>query len=162
MLRFGLFLAAAVIIADQATKLLAETWLVPYRPVPLAALLDLTLSYNRGAAFSFLSDQGGWQRWLFVGVAICVCLFLLRWLAQLHRRERWLAFTLGLILGGALGNVMDRLLYGHVIDFIDVHYGRWHWPAFNVADSAITLGLIGLLLQLLFERRRINGSPGDR
>ena len=125
-----------------------------YRPVPLAALLDLTLSYNRGAAFSFLSDQSGWQRWLLIGVALCVSFFLLRWLAQLRRDERWLAVTLGLVLGGALGNVIDRLRYGHVIDFIDVHYGHWHWPAFNIADSAITLGLIGLLLQLLFERRR--------
>lgn len=154
MLRFGLLLAVAVIIVDQATKSLAEAWLVAYRPVPLAALLDLTLSYNRGAAFSFLSDQSGWQRWLLIGVALCVSLFLLRWLAQLRRGERWLAVTLGLILGGALGNVIDRLRYGHVIDFIDVHYGHWHWPAFNVADSAITLGLIGLLLQLLLEHRR--------
>lgn len=161
VLRFGLFLAAAVIIADQVTKFLAEAWLAAYQPVPLAALLDLTLSYNRGAAFSFLSDQAGWQRWLFVVVAICVCLFLLRWLTQLHRGERWLALTLGLILGGALGNVIDRLLYGHVIDFIDIHYGHWHWPAFNIADSAITVGVIGLLLQLLLERRRTSGSPGD-
>nr|WP_040663083.1 signal peptidase II [Nitrococcus mobilis] len=154
MLRLGVLLAVLIIIADQATKFLAQTWLAAYQPVPLAALLNLTLSYNRGAAFSFLSDQGGWQRWLFITVAIGVCLFLLRWLAQLQRRERWLAVALGLILGGALGNVIDRLRYGHVVDFIDVHYGRWHWPAFNVADSAITLGLIGLLLQLWFERRR--------
>lgn len=154
MLRLGLLLAALIIIADQVTKFLAQTWLAAYQPVPLAALLNLTLSYNRGAAFSFLSDQGGWQRWLFIAVAIGVCLFLLHWLAQLQRRERWLAVALGLILGGALGNVIDRLRYGHVVDFIDVHYGRWHWPAFNIADSAITLGLIGLLLQLWFERRR--------
>ncbi|HET8701083.1 MAG TPA: signal peptidase II [Nitrococcus sp.] len=162
MLRFGLLLAAAVIVADQITKFLAEMWLVAYHPVPLAALLDLTLSYNRGAAFSFLSNQGGWQRWLFIGVALFVCFFLLRWLVQLHRHERWLAFALGLILGGALGNAIDRLRYGHVVDFIDVHYGPWHWPAFNIADSAITVGLIGLLLQLLlFDRRRAHGSSGD-
>ncbi len=154
MLRLGLLLATLIIIADQVTKFLAQAWLAAYQPVSLAALLNLTLSYNRGAAFSFLSDQGGWQRWLFIVVAIGVCLFLVRWLAQLPRREYWLAIALGLILGGALGNVIDRLRYGHVIDFIDVHYGRWHWPAFNVADSAITLGLIGLLLQLWLEGRR--------
>ncbi|MDN5871470.1 MAG: signal peptidase II [Nitrococcus sp.] len=154
MLRFGLFVAVAVIIVDQLTKILAEIGLVPYQPVPLLASLNLTLSYNRGAAFSLLADQGGWQRWLLIGVAICVCAFLLRWLAKLRRRERWLALALGLILGGALGNVIGRMRYGYVIDFIDIHYGQWHWPAFNVADSAITLGLTGLLLQLWFENRR--------
>lgn len=154
MLRFGLILAGVIILLDQATKLLAETLLVAYRPVALFPLLDLTLSYNRGAAFSFLSDQSGWQRWLFIILAVGVSLYLLRWLAQLHKRAHGQAFALGLILGGAIGNVIDRLLYGHVIDFIDLHYGSWHWPAFNVADSAITLGLVGLLIQLWQERSR--------
>lgn len=154
MLRFGLFVAAAVIIVDQLTKFLAETWLAAYQPVSLAALLNLTLSYNRGAAFSLLSDQAGWQRWLLIGVAICVCLFLLRWLAQLQPRERWLALALGLILGGALGNAIGRLRYGYVIDFIDVHYAHWHWPAFNIADSAITVGAALLIVLLLLEGRR--------
>ncbi|MDN5849565.1 MAG: signal peptidase II [Nitrococcus sp.] len=153
MLRFGLLVAAAVIIVDQLTKFLAEIGLVPYQPVPLLPFFNLTLSYNRGAAFSLLADQGGWQRWLLIGVAICVCAFLLRWLAQLRRRERWLALVLGLILGGALGNAIGRLRYGYVIDFIDVHYGHWHWPAFNIADSAITLGVAWLVVSLLLEGR---------
>lgn len=153
MLRFGLLTAALVILLDQATKILAQTWLAPYQPMPLGRLFSLTLSYNRGAAFSFLSTQSGWQRWFFIAAAVGVCGFLLHWLAELPVRERWLAGALGLIIGGALGNVIDRLFYGHVIDFIDVHYGPWHWPAFNVADSAITLGVVALLLHMAFERR---------
>ena len=154
MLRCGLLTAALIILLDQVTKILAQTWLAAYQPMPLNGLLSLTLSYNRGAAFSFLSTQSGWQRWFFIAAAVCVCVFLLRWLAQLQPRERWLAVALGLIIGGALGNVIDRLFFGHVIDFIDVHYGRWHWPAFNIADSAITLGVVALLLHMGFERRR--------
>ena len=154
MLRFGLLTAALVIFFDQATKILAQIWLAPYQPMPLGGLLSLTLSYNRGAAFSFLSTQSGWQRWFFIAAAVGVCGFLLRWLAELPVRERWLAGALGFIIGGALGNVIDRLIYGHVIDFIDVHYGPWHWPAFNVADSAITLGVLALLLHMASERRR--------
>lgn len=158
MLRFGLLLAAAVVILDQATKRLAENWLVPYRPMPLLPSLNLTLSYNRGAAFSLLAEQGGWQRWLLSALALVVSGYLLWWLHKLRRGQRLLALALGLIVGGAVGNLIDRLAYGYVIDFIDIHYGRWHWPAFNIADSAITVGAVLLVIALFLEGRWREGS----
>jgi signal peptidase II len=145
VLRLGLGVAALVLLLDQATKLLAEAWLLPYRPVPVLPMLNLMLAYNPGAAFSLLADQPGWQRWFFVALALGVSSYLLWWLRGLAPGRRLEATGLGLLLGGAIGNVIDRLWLGMVIDFIDVHYAGWHWPAFNLADSAITVG-VGLLL----------------
>jgi len=144
-----LWLSVVVIVLDLITKNLASTHLVLHEPVPLIPMLNLTLMHNTGAAFSFLGDAGGWQRWFFVTVAMFVSVALTWWLRQLRSDERWLAVALVLVLGGALGNVWDRVTLGYVVDFIDVYYESWHWPAFNVADSAITIGAVMLLLDAL-------------
>ena len=146
-----LWLSALVVVLDQATKWLAEGALVPYTPAPLIPSLNLTLMYNEGAAFSFLADAGGWQRWFFAALAAVVTVVLTLWLRRLKVGEGMTAVGLVLIIGGAIGNVIDRVLTGRVVDFIDVYYGDWHWPAFNLADSAITLGVILLLLATLRE-----------
>jgi len=136
-----LWLSVVIVVLDQLTKQLVELNLSLYDVIPLIPSLNLTLAYNEGDAFSFLSDQGGWQRWFFSGLALLVSLVLVGWLAKL-KNERLLAVTLALIIGGAVGNLIDRVLFGHVIDFIDVYVQQWHWPAFNVADSAITIGVV--------------------
>ncbi len=141
-----LWLSVVVIALDQITKVLASAQLVLHEPVPVMPFFNLTLMHNTGAAFSFLSQAGGWQRWFFVAVAVGVSLSLAWWLHQLRRGQLWLAASLALVLGGALGNVWDRIMLGYVVDFVDLYYGDWHWPAFNVADSAITVGAIMLLL----------------
>ena len=149
----GLAIAVAVVVLDQLTKLWADTALTPYHPVAVMPLLNLTLSYNPGAAFSFLSDQGGWQRWLFSGLAAAVSVYIVLWLRRLPPAHRWEGIGLALVLGGAVGNLLDRLTRGVVVDFIDVHYAGWHWPAFNVADSAITVGVVILLAVTLLGPR---------
>ncbi|MEJ1298344.1 MAG: signal peptidase II [Candidatus Sedimenticola sp. (ex Thyasira tokunagai)] len=156
MLRW-LILSLVIIVFDQVSKQLAETMMLAYETVPVMPFFNLTLAYNEGAAFSFLSDQGGWQRWLFVVLATVVTLVLVGWLARL-RDERILAISLALVIGGAVGNLIDRLLFGHVIDFLDVYYGTWHWPAFNIADSAITIGVVLLLLDSFFEGSKRESS----
>ncbi|MDG4604451.1 MAG: signal peptidase II, partial [Candidatus Contendobacter sp.] len=107
---------------------------------------NLLLTYNTGAAFSFLADAGGWQRWFFLGLGLMVSIGLLIWLGRLKPAEKRLAAALALILGGAVGNLIDRIWLGQVIDFIQLYYDRWYWPAFNIADSAITLGAVLLVL----------------
>ena len=149
-----LWLAGLTAALDQATKWVAEAWLVPYSPVPLVPSLNLTLMYNEGAAFSFLAGAGGWQRWFFAGLAATVTVGLGVWLYRLQARERLTAIGIALVMGGAVGNLIDRILTGRVVDFIDVYYGQWHWPAFNLADSAITLGVALLLADTLREGRR--------
>lgn len=150
-----LFLSLVVVLADQASKQLIEASFLVFEERPLLPFLNLTLVYNEGAAFSFLSDQGGWQRWLFSGLALVVSAVLVVWLTRLPATQKWTAAALSLIIGGALGNLIDRLLFGHVIDFIDLYYGRWHWPAFNIADSAIVIGVAMILLETLFPRRDV-------
>ena len=145
-LRLGLWIAGLVLVVDQATKWLAMNELALHRPEPLLPLLNLTLAFNTGAAFSFLADAPGWQRWLLSGIALAVSLYLLHWLRGLAADRRFEAVGIGLILGGAVGNLIDRLRLGGVIDFIDVHYDGWHWPAFNIADAAITVGVVLILL----------------
>ena len=148
-----LWLSAAVVAADQVTKVWADHALSRFEPVTLLPHLDLRLAYNEGAAFSFLSDAGGWQRWFFIVLATLVTSVLTVWLVRLKAGEKFTAIALALIIGGALGNLIDRVLYGHVIDFIDVYYSAsLHWPAFNVADSAISVGVAMLLLDALFHR----------
>jgi len=141
-----LWCSLAVIIADQVTKIAVVAGLGPGSSVELIPTLDLVLVYNTGAAFSFLSTAGGWQRWFFIGIAVVVCGFILHWMRELPRRARWYPLALALILGGAVGNVIDRVRIGAVVDFIDFHVGDWHWPAFNVADSAICVGAALLVL----------------
>ncbi len=146
-----LWLALAVFVLDIATKQLAEMMLTYGRPVYLLPVLDFTLLYNRGAAFSFLADESGWQRWFFTAVSLGVSVMLIVWLKRLPRTQIWMPVALALILGGALGNLFDRLVYGHVIDFISVHWDRSYFPAFNLADSAITVGAVMMALDVVRE-----------
>ena len=144
-----LVLSAVIIALDLHTKQLASDNLVLYRPQEVFSWLNMTLAHNYGAAFSFLSDAGGWQRWFFTILASTVSLVLLVWLIRLPRKDWLTALGLAMILGGAIGNLVDRIRLGYVVDFIDFHIGDWHYPAFNVADSAITCGVILLLLDVL-------------
>jgi len=141
-----LLMSVLIVVLDLWTKGLATESLTLYRPVELTSWLNMTLAHNYGAAFSFLSDAGGWQRWLFTGLASVVTLVLIVWLLRLPAKEKLTAAALGMIIGGAIGNLIDRIINGYVVDFIDVYYNDWHWPAFNLADSAITGGVILLLL----------------
>lgn len=145
MLRW-LWLAALVVVLDQATKVWAEAALRFAEPVELLSWFNLTLLYNRGAAFSFLAGAGGWQRFLFLGIGLVAVVVIVVWLRRLRAQETITAVGLALILGGAVGNLIDRALYGHVVDFIDWHYGGWHWPAFNIADAGITVGAVLVVL----------------
>lgn len=138
-LAMGLAIAAAVFIVDFATKRWVEAVLAPGDVVPVTGFFNLVLTFNPGAAFSFLAGASGWQRELFIGVALAASALIL-WLLHRHRAERPFCVALGLILGGALGNLWDRVALGHVVDFLDFHAAGWHWPAFNAADSAITCG----------------------
>ncbi len=149
-----LWLSLLVVVLDQGSKWLAESLLVPFRPIAIAPLINLTLMYNEGAAFSFLSNAGGWQRWFFAVFALIMTLALLIWLVRLSKSERVIAAALALVIGGALGNLIDRVLTGRVVDFIDFYVGTWHWPAFNIADSAITLGVALLLVNSFREELR--------
>ncbi len=152
--RFGrlgwLWLSVLVVVLDQATKWYFENTLELYQQiVVIPNYFSWTLAYNTGAAFSFLADSSGWQRWLFALIAIVVSLALMVWLKRLGRADTWLAIALALVLGGAIGNLYDRIVLGHVIDFVLVHWEkRWYFPAFNLADSAITVGAIMLALDM--------------
>jgi len=149
-----LWLSVLVIVLDLATKQLADAFLLYAKPLHILPFLDFTLLYNRGAAFSFLADHGGWQRWFFAVISIGVSVALVVWLKKLPRKSAWLACALSLVLGGAIGNLYDRLVYGHVIDFISVHWQASYFPAFNIADSAISIGAVMLIIDALFESRK--------
>ncbi len=155
-----LYLSVVVIIADQVAKLVVLYYLRPYERVELLPVLNITLLFNRGAAFSFLAGATGWQQWLFVGLAVAFSIAIVVWLCRLPARGRTgLAAGLALILAGALGNAIGRVWHAHVIDFIQVHYSNvWYFPAFNVADSAITVGAVIAIADALF-RRRPRGNP---
>lgn len=142
-----IWLSLLVVILDQATKALASAALVLHRPVPVLPSFNLTLMHNRGAAFSFLGQAGGWQRWLFLTVAVAVALAVMWWLRRLPRDAVWQGIALALVLGGAIGNGWDRIVLGHVVDFLDFYLGVHHWPAFNVADSAISVGAAMLVIE---------------
>lgn len=139
-------LSLLVIVLDQASKLWVLVNFELYESLPLLPSLNFTYVQNKGAAFSFLSTEGGWQRWFFVAIGLVATTVLTVWLARLKSTERWMAVTLALILGGAMGNLFDRISYGYVIDFIDVYYQSHHWPVFNIADAAISLGVVMMLI----------------
>jgi len=141
-----LVFAAFIVWLDWITKEWASSSLASYAPREILSWLNLTLTHNTGAAFNFLSNASGWQRWFFTVLAIVVTLGLLAWLFNLRRGQWPTALALVLLIAGAVGNLLDRLRLGYVVDFVDVHVGGWHWPAFNVADSAITCGIIIVLL----------------
>jgi signal peptidase II len=149
-----LWLSLLVIALDQASKLLVDASMRLYETIELAPFFQLTYLRNQGAAFSFLAQAGGWQRWFFVGLSLAASVGIGYWLTRLPQGRRWEAAAWALVLGGALGNLIDRLAYGYVIDFLDVFYKAWHWPAFNIADSAITVGVVMLLLDALKTARQ--------
>lgn len=142
-----LWLSGLVIVLDQITKYFASSLLRLHEPVAMLPFFNLTLMHNPGAAFSFLSQAGGWQRWFFTVLALIISVVIVEWMRRLPRTEVITAVALSLIVGGAIGNVWDRMQYGYVVDFIDVYYGHWHWPTFNIADSAITVGAVLLLVE---------------
>ncbi len=156
-LRTWLIVALIVIAADHFTKWWVSSNLDFQQAVPVLPFFSLVLVHNTGAAFSFLAHAGGWQRWFFIGVGIVATVILLRLLKR-HSHEPRLAFALALLLGGALGNVIDRVVLGHVVDFLYFHYRGFAWPAFNVADSAISVGAAMLIWDSLHGKP----SPGDK
>jgi signal peptidase II len=149
-----LALSVAVVALDQLTKFLIERHLAVFESVTVLPVLEITRLHNTGAAFSFLADEAGWQRWLFTTLAIIVSIVLALWLRRIDAQARVLATAVALILGGAIGNVIDRVRLGHVIDFIYAHWDRHYFPAFNVADSAICVGAGLLLLDTWLSGRR--------
>ncbi len=145
-----LSLSVVVFILDQLSKMVATQNLQLHQANNLFPGFNLTLMHNTGAAFSMLSQAGGWQRWLFILIALSVSVFIAVWLVKLPAQKRWFACALALILGGALGNVFDRIFLGYVIDFIDVYVNNWHWPAFNIADSAISIGAVMVIIDAIW------------
>lgn len=150
-----LWLSVVVVAADQLTKALVMLNFELYQRVELLPVLGLTRLHNTGAAFSFLASAGGWQRWFFVAIALLVTTLVCVWLRRMPARgQGWLAAALALVVGGAVGNVIDRLVHGHVVDFISVHWQERFFPAFNIADSAITVGAAILIIDSFYDGRR--------
>jgi signal peptidase II len=147
-------IALIVILFDQLTKIAVTKVFAYAEPYAITPFFNFFLVFNRGAAFSFLAAAGGWQRWAFTLLGVIAALVIC-YLMKRHGSQRLFCTALALIMGGALGNVIDRLVHGHVIDFLDFHVGAWHWPAFNLADSAITIGAVLLVLD---ELRRVRGA----
>ncbi|MGH8279016.1 MAG: signal peptidase II [Gammaproteobacteria bacterium] len=153
-----LWLSVLVIVLDQLSKYLVASHLELYRPVRVLPVFNLVLIYNSGAAWNFLSGASGWQRWFFVGLALAVSVAIVVWIVRLPRHvQRWRAAALALVLGGALGNVIDRLWHGYVTDFLQFHWRALYYPTFNLADSAITIGAAMLIIEGLFFARRSGG-----
>jgi signal peptidase II len=146
-------LALIILIADQFTKILI---IGAYRlgdSTTITSFFNIVRAHNTGAAFSFLAAASGWQRWLFTGIGLAATVFIV-WMLRSHAGQRLFSFALACILGGAIGNVVDRLLHGYVVDFLQLHWAGWYFPAFNVADSAITIGAASLILDEVLRVRR--------
>ena len=146
-----------VIVTDQITKITAENAIELYEQIVVLPVFNLTLAYNPGAAFSFLANAGGWQRYFFTGISLIVSICLIVWLAKLEKSERLMTWSFALILGGAIGNLIDRIAYGHVIDFLQVHWNEAYFPSFNFADVGICIGAILMLIATF-----LDGRNGDR
>ena len=148
-----LAVALLVLVLDQLTKWLIVGQFVLGDSRPITSFFNLVRAHNPGAAFSFLAQAGGWQRWLFTGIGLAASALMI-WMLRAHPGQKLLGFAIACILGGAIGNVIDRLVHGYVVDFLDFHWAGWHFPAFNAADSAITLGAACLLLDELLRVKR--------
>ena len=146
-----IWLAIVVVFFDQLTKYIASTTLEMHQPIAVMPMFNWTLMHNTGAAFSFLANEAGWQRWFFAVIAIVVSVVIVLWIKRLEQHEKWQAIALALILGGAIGNVIDRIYLGYVVDFIQVYYQQWYWPAFNIADSAISIGVTMIIIESVRE-----------
>jgi len=152
MLRL-LWISVVVVVLDQLSKFWMLASFEEYEVLTVWPVFNLTLVFNTGAAFSFLSDAGGWQRWFFVAIGVVVSAVMVVWLGKLQPRERLTAYGLAFVIGGAIGNLIDRVWLGKVVDFLQWHWQDWYWPSFNLADSAITLGVVLLLIDGLFPAR---------
>jgi signal peptidase II len=149
--------ALIVFILDQLTKVLIMGYYRLGDSTRLTSFFNIVRAHNTGAAFSFLRDASGWQRWFFTGIGIAAALFII-WMLRSHAGQKLFSFALALIMGGAIGNVADRLMHGYVVDFLQVHWRGWYFPAFNVADSAITVGAACLILDELLRVRRTRAA----
>ncbi len=146
-------LSIFVVFFDQASKYWAEISLIPYKPLSIFPMLNFTLAFNTGAAFSFLNGAGDWHRWFFASFSLLMSLILIVWLYRVPNQDRLLSAGISLVLGGAVGNLIDRALYGYVVDFIDVYYNHHHFATFNIADSAISIGAAFFILDVLINRK---------
>ena len=155
-----MWISLLIVIIDQLSKYYINLEFSLYQSVIIFPGFNITHVHNTGAAFSFLSDASGWQRWFFILISAGISVGLIVWIAFLNNTRVWLAVGLALILGGALGNLIDRVLLGYVIDFIDVYYNKWHWPAFNVADSAISIGAAMLIIDTFWLDQAEVGNHG--
>ncbi|WOJ96495.1 signal peptidase II [Congregibacter brevis] len=153
--------AALIVALDQGTKLLASSELSYAMPVKILSWFNLTLHHNQGAAFSFLAGAGGWQRWFFAVLALAVSAMIIFWLKDLKPRQWQLSLALALVLGGALGNLVDRVYLGYVVDFVSVHYRDWYFPTFNVADAAISVGAFLIIMDSVFSSVAKEASGED-
>ncbi len=149
-----LWLSLIIVIIDQIVKFVIVAHITPYSEHPVIPFFKLTLAFNRGAAFSFLNSAGGWQLWLFLFITIVVCVFIGFALQRLKVSQAWLCIALALIVGGAIGNLVDRLTLGYVIDYFVLYAGSWYWPAFNVADSCICIGAVMLIIDMMLRKRK--------
>jgi len=161
--RGWLLLSLAILLLDQLSKYMVARAFQLHEMLPLFSGLNLILEHNAGAAFSILRGAGGWQRWLFVALAVAVGTVVVIWLSRIDRDRHWaLPCALALILGGAAGNLTDRLIHGYVIDFIDIYYHGWHWPTFNIADSAISIGAVLLVIDAIWlDRAQLSTRGGS-
>jgi signal peptidase II len=155
------WLSIVIMIIDQVTKFYISQQFELYESIQVIPGINFTYVHNTGAAFSFLSDAGGWQRWLFISLSSGISILLIFWLKKQPSTGIWLAIALALILGGAVGNLIDRIFLSYVIDFVDVYYDKWHWPVFNVADSAISIGVVMLIIDSFwFDQARVSTHSG--
>jgi len=146
-------LSLLILIADQFTKIMVLGYFRLGDSLRVNSFFNLVRVHNEGAAFSFLADASGWQRWFFIAVGVGAAIFIV-WMLKSHPGQRLFAFAMACILGGAIGNVIDRLVHGYVVDFLQFHYAGWYFPSFNVADSAITIGAVSMILDELLRVRR--------
>jgi signal peptidase II len=150
---YWIFIAVLIFALDRASKIIVLQNLLFEESINILPIFNLFFTFNAGAAFGFLNKAGGWQEWLFSGIAIAVSLFLMVWLFRIKTKDTWLKIALALVLGGTLGNLYDRIAYHHVIDFLDFFFKQWHYPTFNLADSAICIGAVMLITDIFIKKK---------